>query len=107
MLALSISCCQSTMGVQVASAGNWLTANIAMSIATAPIVPSQKNMNDDLESVNFDLPAFSVFRSNNLFTITKVVHQPNKKKRITHTARKCLKHFIAKSKPPFLHYRRL
>lgn len=80
MLALSISCCQSTMGVQVASAGNWLTVNIAMSIATAPIVPSRKNVNDGLESVNFDLPPFSVLRSNNSFTITKVVYQPNKKK---------------------------
>ncbi|KAI8578542.1 hypothetical protein K450DRAFT_246289 [Umbelopsis ramanniana AG] len=43
------------MDVQVVNGGSWRIVNIAMFIATAPIVPSQKSMSDDPENGNYDL----------------------------------------------------
>lgn len=43
------------MGAQVANGGSWRTVNIAMFTVTAPIVPSQKSMSEDLENENNDL----------------------------------------------------
>ena len=43
------------MDAQVANGGSWRTVSIAMSIVTAPIVPSQKSMSEDPENGNNDL----------------------------------------------------